>query len=162
MERVTRFAAIVAIALTGLGGAAFAQDDYVEPRIDQSKVYVTDPGACQALEDKGFDALWESEDGFLTLTFDRGIEGMEFNCRFFDIKSQKGNRFLFVDAVCELPGEVYPDTMSISPYDDTQIMVVSTFDSMLGLDGAAEDDPDGFAGATLYTRCDNLSEIPVD
>lgn len=164
MERMTRIAAIAAMSLGGLTVSALAQDDYAEPKIDETKLYVTDPAACQALADKGIDALWEGE-GFLMLSFDRGIEGMEFNCRFFDVKSQKGNRFLFVDAVCEAPDEVYPDTMSISPYDETQIRVVSTYDSMLSMAGdavAAADDPDGFGGTTLYTRCDNLSEIPFD
>lgn len=155
--------ALASALVAGMAVSAMAQEDYVEPQIDQTKLYVSDPAACQALEEKGVDALFEG-DGFLILSFDRGIEGMEFNCRFFDVKSQKGNRFLFVDAVCELPGEVYPDTLSISPWDETQIQVVSTFDSMLAMSGnsASTDDPDAYTGSTLYTRCDNLSEIPVD
>jgi hypothetical protein len=159
VERLIRIAAIATFALTGLAGVAQAQEDSAEPRIDQSKVYVSDPGACQALEQNGVQALFEGE-GFLMLTFERGIDGMEFNCHFFDIKERKGNRFLFVDAVCELPGEVYPDTMSISPYDDTQIQVVSTHDTMLAQGAGASDDPEAYSGSALFTRCDNLSEIP--
>jgi hypothetical protein len=159
---MTRLAPTSAMLML-LAISATAQEDYVEPQIDQTRLYVSNPAACKALEDQSVDAFGELD--FLALSFDRGIEGMEFNCRFFDVKSQKGNRFLFVDAVCEAPDEVYPDTMSISPYDETQIRVVSTYDSMLSMAGdavAAADDPDGFSGTTLYTRCDNLSEIPVD
>lgn len=153
--------ALASALLLGMAVSAMAQEGYVEPQIDQTKLYVSDPAACKALEEQGVDAFGELD--FLTLTFDRGIEGMEFNCRFFDVKSQKGNRFLFVDAVCEAPGEVYPDTLSISPWDETSIQVVSTYDSMMVMSGNLEPaGPTTNPGVTNYTRCDNLSEIPVD
>lgn len=155
MERMTRLAAIAAIALASLTGSALAQD------IDQSKVYVSDPAACTALEEKGISA-WEDVD-FLALTFPGGIQAYEFHCDFFDVKQRKGNQFLFVDAVCEAPGEVYPDTLSISPWDETQIQVVSTYDTLMVVSGGQEPPgPTTNPGVTLYTRCDNLSEIPVD
>ena len=153
---------LAGMAMAVLSLPAVAQDEYVEPKIDQSKVYVSDPAACTALETSGTQALFEGE-GFLMLSFPRGIDGMEFNCHFFDVRERKGNRFLFVDAVCELPGEVYPDTLSISPWDETQIQVVSTYESMMVMSGGMEPPgPTTNPGVTLYTRCDNLSEIPVD
>ena len=70
---------------------------------------------------------------------------------------------LFVDAVCELPGELYPDTLAIAPYDDKTIQVVSSYDAMMVNAGVFEPPgPTTNPGVTLYTRCDNLSEIPVD
>lgn len=157
MEAMSRLAALAAIVAMGIGGA-MAQEDTV---IDQSKVYVNDPSACQALEKQGVDAWMEKD--FLSLTFPGGIQSMEFHCNFYEIKSRPNTPVLFIDAVCELPGEVYPDMFAVAPYDDKSIQVVSSNDAMMVATGIYE--PPGAAtppGLTLYTRCDNLSEIPVD
>jgi hypothetical protein len=84
------------------------------------------------------------------------------------VQGREGSTHLFIDAICELPGEIYPDILAVTPYSETQIQVVSQADIMLSLSGAMEgavpDEADTYLipGATLYTRCDNLSEIPVD
>lgn len=147
--------ALLALALCA---PALAQEDL---RIDQDALYVTDPAACAALEEKGPDA-WMDLD-FLSLTFGSGIQSMEFHCNFYEVKGREGSTHLFIDAICEAPGEVYPDILAVTPYTDTQIQVVSAYDATL----AATVPPDPSSevatpGATLYTRCDNLSEIPVD
>lgn len=149
----------IAIGLALLAGPALAQEDMV---IDQSRLYVTDPAACHALEEQGVDAFMDMD--FLGLTFADGIQGMEFHCDFYDIKSRPHTPVLFVDAVCELPGELYADTIAIAPHDDKSIRLVSSADTTLGLVGDIEPDPEGFypAGTTIYHRCDNLSEIPFD
>ncbi len=153
--------AILALAL--VASPVMAQEDL---RIDRDRLYVSDPAACQALEKKGVDA-WMDMD-FLSLTFDRGIQSMEFHCNFFDVTEREGSTHLFIDAICELPGEIYPDILAVTPYSETEIQVVSQGDIMLSLSGAmegadsAEADAYLTPGATLYTRCDNLSEIPVD
>lgn len=144
--------------LLAVGGAA-AQEDIV---IDQSKVYVTDPAACQALEKQGFDAWQEME--FLSLSFDRGLQGMEFHCDFYDVKTRPNTPVLLASAVCEVPGDLFPDTFAIAPYNETAIRVVSGADTTLALLGQLEPDPDSpyGAGTTIYHRCDNLSEISFD
>ncbi len=139
-------------------GAVVAQEDMV---IDQTKLYVSDPKACQAVEKQGVDA-WMDMD-FLSLTFPGGIQSMEFHCNFYDIKSRPNTPLLFVDAVCELPGELYPDTLAIAPYDDKTIQVVSSYDGVMQATGILPPPgPTTNPGVTMYTRCDNLSEIPVD
>lgn len=147
-----------AVCLAGFPLAVVAQDDLP---IDQSKLYVSDPAACEALEKKGVDAFMDAD--FLVLSFKDGIQSMEFTCDLYDIKALPNNNMLFVDAVCQAPGEVYPDTFSISPYDAKTIQLVSTYDAMMAMsrpvDGA---ELTGNPGVTLYTRCDNLSEIRVD
>lgn len=148
----------VAIALALLATPAMAQEDMV---IDQTKVYVSEPSACEALEKQGLDAWMEKD--FLSLTFTGGIQSMEFHCNFYDIKSQPNTPLLFVDAVCELPGEVYPDILAIAPYSENTIQVVSSNDAMMVATGIYEPPgPTTNPGVTMYTRCDNLSEIPVD
>lgn len=148
-----------ALSLVIVGsGAAMAQEDL---RIDQAKLYVSDPAACAAVEDKGIDAFMELD--FLGLTFERGIQSMEFHCNFYEVKGREGSTHLFVDTICELPGEIYPDILAITPYSDTQIQVVSAYDAAMVAAGLFEPNPEvATPGATLYTRCDNLSEITVD
>jgi hypothetical protein len=147
------------LCLSLLAGPALAQEDIV---IDQSKLYVTDPAACQAVERQGVDA-WMDMD-FLSLTFGGGIQSTEFHCNFYDIKSRPHTPLLFVDAICELPGELYADTIAIAPHDATSIRLVSSADTTLGLLGGGQADPESPypAGTTIYHRCDNLSEIPFD
>jgi hypothetical protein len=146
---------VAVMLLLGLAASATAQ----EFTFDQSKLYVSDPAACQMLQDKGVSALEETD--FLILSFADGIQGKEFHCNFMDVKGQKGSSFLFVSAVCEAPGEVYPDTLSISPYDETTVQVVSSYDAMMVSSGNAEPPgPTTNPGVTMYHRCDNLSELP--
>ncbi|KKB78084.1 hypothetical protein VW35_13345 [Devosia soli] len=149
---------IVLLAALVFAAPAMAQEDL---RIDQSKIYVSDPKACDMLEKKGIDAFMDLD--FVALGFPKGIQSMEFQCNFFDIKSREGSSHLFVDAVCELPGEIYPDTLAIAPYSETQIQVVSSSDAAMAAAGLFEPASEVAApGATIYTRCDNLSEITVD
>lgn len=149
-------ALLIAAGLSLLTGAVVAQEDMV---IDQSKLYVSDPAACEAVEKKGVDAF--SDVDFLALSFDGGIQSMEFHCNFYDIKSRPLTPVLFVDAVCELPGELYPDTLAIAPNSENTIQVVSSNDAMMVATGIYEPSgPTTSPGVTVYTRCDNLSEIP--
>ena len=155
--------ALVAIVLAPL--SATAQEDL---RIDQSKLYVSDATACTVLEEKGIDAWMDTD--FLSFSFTDGIQSMEFHCNFYDVKTRKGSTHFFIDAICELPGEIYPDILAVTPYSETEIQVVSAADNTLAVLGAYADtyqDAEGteanaLPGATIYTRCDNLSEIPVD
>jgi hypothetical protein len=137
--------------------SALAQEDMV---IDQTKLYVTDPKACQAIEKQGVDAFMEMD--FMTLTFEGGMQSMEFHCNFYDVKSRPNTPVLFVEAVCEIPGDLYPDILAIAPHDDSAIRVSSNADIMLAMTGQIEPQADSPypAGTTIYHRCDNLSEIP--
>jgi hypothetical protein len=146
---------LIATGLLLLLASALAQEDMV---IDQTRLYVTDPAACQALEKGGVDAWMEMD--FLSLSFTGGIQSMEFHCNFYDIKSRPNTPLLFVDAVCELPGALYPDIMAIAPNGEDSILVISGAETTLGLAGSDAPPSDTPAGTTLYHRCDNLSEIP--
>ncbi|KRA48336.1 hypothetical protein [Devosia sp. Root635] len=152
-------AILVAAGLSLLASAASAQEDLV---IDQTRLYVTDPAACQALEKHGIDAFMDLN--FLSLSFEGGIQSMEFHCNFYDIKSQANTPVLLVDAVCEIPSDLYPDMLAIAPHDAGAIRVSSSNDAMLAMIGGIEPNPESPypGGTTIYHRCDNLSEIPVD
>jgi hypothetical protein len=150
---------LISAALLLIAGVATAQEDMT---IDQTKLYVTDPKACQAVEKQGVDAFMDMD--FLSLTFPDGIQSMEFHCNFYDIRSRPNTPVLLVQAVCEIPGDLYPDMLAIAPYDASAIRVSSSNDAMMGMIGDMEPAPDSPypAGTTIYHRCDNLSEIPFD
>lgn len=149
------------VSLLSLTVPVFAQEDL---RIDQTKIYVSDAKACGLIEDKGIDAFMDLD--FLALDFSQGIQSMEFHCNFFDVKGREGSTHLFIDAICELPGEIYPDILAVTPYSETEIQVASSADIMwaMNLEPEATETADAVVptGTTIYTRCDNLSEITVD
>ena len=92
----------------------------------------------------------------MTLSFVDGIEAYEFHCEFFDVKASKTSPFVLVQAVCEEPGLRFPDLLSITPFDDTTIEVVSLHDSLAFEPSDENPNP----GVAYYTRCDNLGERP--
>lgn len=147
---------ILLTALLSLAGAAVQAQEFT---IDRTKLHVTDPAACQKLEDDGIDALFEL--GFAALSFTDGIQTIESSCHFFDVKAKEGNDFLFVSAVCENPGEIYPDTLAVTPFDADTVQVVSAHDAAMVAAGIYEPSSEGTSpGATLYHRCSNLNELP--
>ncbi|WP_323014972.1 hypothetical protein [Devosia sp.] len=150
-------AVFVGLAMSLAAGSAVGQ----EFLIDQSRLYASSPELCLGLEADGLAAF---EDPMASvLSFTDGIQAMEFHCNFFDLKSRGGSNFLFADAICEHPGEVYPDSFSITPYDETTIQVVSAHMNALVMAGVFDSgEGEGVSAATLYHRCDNLSEIPFD
>ncbi|MGB3027781.1 hypothetical protein [Paradevosia shaoguanensis] len=133
--------------------------------IDRTKLYVSKPEACEALQTKGVDAFNDLD--FTTLSFTDGIQGMEFHCGFFDVKSKANTSAVLVEAICEEPGFMYPDLIAIGPWDDKTMQVISSYDlqsaAMAEASGEAIDDSENQGqplGVALYTRCDSLSELP--
>ena len=135
------------------------------PAVDRTKVYVSKPEACEALQSKGIDAFNDLD--FTVMTFADGIQGMEFHCGFYDVKDKPHSNALLVEAICEEPGFMYPDLIAIGPWDDTTIQVASSraLESAANaeLSGEGIDDSESQGqplGVALYTRCDSLSELP--
>ena len=145
------------LAILLLAGGAQAQE-FV---IDQTRLYASSPEMCAALEADGLAAFEKLPD--TVLSFSAGIQSMEFHCNFFDVKGRAGSNHMFVSAICEHPGEIYPDSLAIAPYDETTIQVVSAQMNVLEMAGVFDSsEGEGVSAVTLYHRCDNLSEIPVD
>jgi len=159
MGGIVRALALSSVMLAAI--PAFAQEDL---SIDQTRIYVSDAKACGMIENKGIEAFKDLD--FLALDFSKGIQSMEFQCNFFDVKSRKGSSHLFIDAICELPGEIYPDILAVTPYSETEIQVASSADITWAMNYEPEEAETADAivpsGTTIYTRCDNLSEITVD
>lgn len=119
-------------------------------------VFVSDPQGCQWLEQDGAMALFDND--FLALTRKDGIVANEYHCEFLDEKTTADGVAMVITALCEYPGEPFPDLISLREFDENSIMVSS-------MHNAAEDaanDVQGIRGAQIYTRCSNLKELPID
>lgn len=128
-------------------GTAVAQE------VDTKAIYASSEDACKRLA-KGASAF-ENFD-FTVLTFDQGIQGDEFHCDFMDVKSQPDGPFSLAEAVCEIPGMRYPDLISIAPYSEGSIEVVSLYDSTT--QEATDENPN--PGFSTYYKC-SIDTLPT-
>ncbi len=123
-------------AFVALSAPALAAEP--EMIIDQSKTYVAQPSTCADLEAAGGD-VYENAD-LLTLSFNGGMQGYEFHCEFFDVKSRPGDLgWLLVEAICEEPGLRWPDLLSVSQATEDSIEVVSMADTAAAQSQTSED-----------------------
>ncbi|MCB9993965.1 MAG: hypothetical protein H6873_09950 [Hyphomicrobiaceae bacterium] len=117
-------------------------------------VFVSDPQGCGWLKKEGAQALFEHD--FLTLTLKDGINANEFGCEFLDSKPAAGGDALVITAFCEYPGEPFPDLISLRTFDESSITLTSVWklaeDAAYGVDGNW--------GSQIYTRCNDLEELP--
>lgn len=140
---------ILAFAIAALAALPAVAQDF---SVDRTKLYVSDPDMCKAIKRQGVEGVGDG----LTLSFADGIQAYEFHCDFYDVKVRDNSSMILVEAVCEYPGERYPDLISISPYQENSIEVVSLYDS--ARQPANEDNPS--PGISYFTRCDSLSSLP--
>ncbi len=143
----------IRFALAFLGAATVSSVLAQSGAIDMDRLYVSDPAACEAIERDGVAGI---DEGVTLLSFEDGIQSFEFHCQFFDVKTRDSSSFVLVEAICEEPGLRFPDLLSVAPYDDRTIEVVSLHDS--ALDTARDENPE--VGTSYYTRCDNLDGLP--
>ncbi len=104
-----------ATALLASTGGALA-DDFI------SGVYLQSEELCQQAKTETIQAVIEAGNVLLTA---RGIEGIEFNCEFLEVKKATRAPAWLVHAICQEPGYVFPDVLSVTQLSPTQIDVVS-------------------------------------
>jgi hypothetical protein len=119
-------------------------------------VWVTDPEACDWFEQEGQIALFNHD--FLALTLEDGIVANEFGCEFLDSQPTKDGRAIVFTAFCEYPGDPFPDLISLSEFQENSINVSSLHRVTEQVSMGAENP----RGIDIYTRCDNLKELPRD
>lgn len=96
---------------------AFAQN---EPFING--VYLQSEELCQRAQSETLQPV--IEEGNIVLS-DRGLESIEYNCEFVQISRGTRAPAWAVTAICQEPGYVFPDVMSILELSPTQLDVVS-------------------------------------
>lgn len=106
---------VVAAAIL-LPSAASAADDFIKG------VYLTSEELCAEAKADSLQSVIEA--GNLILTA-RGIESIEYNCEFVQVTKATRSPAWLVNAVCQEPGYLFPDVLSVVQLNDTQIELVS-------------------------------------
>ncbi len=141
-----RTAILVPAALVLAATPAAAMDDFLN-----GKVYAPSDADCATLEADG--SLEES--GYIT---SEGLQAYEFTCHFIDAKAMTDPRpGWFVDALCEMPGETYPDVVSLFPLDENTLQVTFLTDFVRAEMAAANGNAGDEGAPGQYVLCRNVT-----
>lgn len=112
--RVPVFAAAAALGL--LPSAALAAEDFIKG------VYLTSEDLCAQAKADSLQSVIEAGNTILTA---RGIESIEYNCEFVTVTKATRSPSWLVNAVCQEPGYLFPDVLTVLEMSPTQIDLVS-------------------------------------
>jgi len=112
--RILVCAAAAAVGL--LPSAGSAADDFI------NGVYLASEELCAQAKQDSLQSVIEG--GNLILT-SRGIESIEYNCEFVQVTKATRAPAWLVNAVCQEPGYLFPDVLSIVQLTPTQLDLVS-------------------------------------
>lgn len=108
--------------MTMLAGALIATSAGAQAEDFIKGVYLQSEELCQQAKKETIQAVIEAGNVLLTA---RGIEGIEFNCEFIEVKKATRAPAWLVHAICQEPGYVFPDVLSVTQMSPTQIDLVS-------------------------------------
>jgi hypothetical protein len=95
---------------------ALAADDFVEG------VYLQSEELCTQAKKDTLQTLIDA--GNIVLSA-HGLQGVEYNCEFVQISKATSSPSWAVTAICQEPGYVFPDVLSVTRMSPTQLDLVS-------------------------------------
>ncbi|MER8749900.1 hypothetical protein NKH57_11560 [Mesorhizobium sp. M1050] len=95
---------------------ALAADDFIEG------VYLQSEELCKQAKKDTLQTLVEA--GNIVLSA-RGLQGVEYNCEFMQISKATASPSWAVTAICQEPGYVFPDVLSVTQINSKQVDLVS-------------------------------------
>jgi hypothetical protein len=104
------------VALNVLPATANAADDFIKG------VYLTSEALCIQAKKDTLQSVIEAGNTILT---SNGIESIEYNCEFLQVTKATRSPAWLVNAVCQEPGYLFPDVLSIVEMSPTQLDLVS-------------------------------------
>jgi len=108
-------------------------------------VYLQTAELCAQAKKESLQSVIEAGNVILT---SRGLESIEYNCEFVRVTKATRAPAWFVDAICQEPGYLFPDVLSLTQMNDTQIDIVSVKPT----------DPDAGGGnSASYYLCDGVA-----
>ncbi|MET3592560.1 MULTISPECIES: hypothetical protein [Mesorhizobium] len=93
-----------------------AADDFIEG------VYLQSEELCAQAKKDTLQTVIDA--GNIVLSAD-GLQGVEYNCEFLQISKAQGATSWAVTAICQEPGYVFPDVLSVTQLSPKQIDLVS-------------------------------------
>src|SRR5687767_6016109 len=105
-----------AAAMSLVPAQASAAEDFIKG------VYLTSQELCAQAKKDSLQAVIEAGNTVLTAN---GIESIEYNCEFVQITKATRAPAWLVNAICQEPGYLFPDVLSVLEMNSTQIDIVS-------------------------------------
>lgn len=96
--------------------SALAEADFIKG------VHLQTEALCAAAKKDGLQSVIEAGNVLLT---SRGLESIEYNCEFVQVIKATLSPAWAVTAICQEPGYLFPDVLSVVQLSPTQIDVVS-------------------------------------
>jgi hypothetical protein len=112
--RILMCAAIAAMSLVPV--TASAAEDFIKG------VYLTSQELCAQAKKDSLQAVIEAGNTVLSAN---GIESIEYNCEFVQITKANRAPAWLINAICQEPGYLFPDVLSVLEMNSTQIDIVS-------------------------------------
>jgi hypothetical protein len=108
-------------------------------------VYLQSEELCAQAKKDSLQTVIEAGNVILT---ERGLESIEYNCEFVRVTKATRAPAAFVDAICQEPGYLFPDVLSLTQMNDTQIDIVSV---------KPVDEEGGGGNGGSYYKCDGVA-----
>ncbi|MBZ9700754.1 MULTISPECIES: hypothetical protein [unclassified Mesorhizobium] len=119
---------------------AFAADDFIEG------VYLKSEELCAQARKDTLQTLIDA--GNIVLSA-HGLQGVEYNCEFLQISKATRSPSWAVTAICQEPGYVFPDVLSVTQMSPTQIDLVSV--------RPIEDESEASGNSGSYYLCEGMA-----
>ena len=131
---------LVTAAIAG-ASPALAEEEFIKG------VYLQSEQLCAQAKKDGVENV---ADGGNTVLSARGIESVEYNCEFLQITKATRSPGWAVTAICQEPGHLFPDLLSVTQMSPTQIDLVS----VTPVDAEGEG---GGGNSGSYVLCDGVT-----
>jgi hypothetical protein len=131
-----------ALAFVLLPSVTQAADDFIKG------VYLSSEELCAQAKKDSLQTVIEAGNVILTA---HGLDSIEYNCEFLQVTKANRSPAWLVNAVCQEPGYLFPDVLSIVEMSPTQLDLVSV---------KPVDPESGGGNGGSYYRCDGV-ESPL-
>ncbi|RWE60383.1 hypothetical protein [Mesorhizobium sp.] len=128
------------ISILSVASAAPAAEDFIEG------VYLQSEDLCARAKKDTLEALIDA--GNIVLSA-RGLQSVEYDCEFLQITKATLSPSWAVTAICQEPGHVFPDVLSVTQLSPKQIDLVSV--------RPAEDESEASGNSGSYFLCDGVA-----
>ncbi|RUV74377.1 MAG: hypothetical protein E5V25_07080 [Mesorhizobium sp.] len=128
------------ISILSVASAAPAAEDFIEG------VYLQSEDLCAQAKKDTLEALIDA--GNIVLSA-RGLQSVEYDCEFLQITKATLSPSWAVTAICQEPGHVFPDVLSVTQLSPKQIDLVSV--------RPAEDESEASGNSGSYFLCDGVA-----
>ena len=118
---------------------ALAADDFIDG------VYLQSEELCAQAKKDTLQTLIDA--GNIVLSA-HGLQGVEYNCEFVQISKATRSPSWAVTAICQEPGYVFPDVLSVTRMSPTQLDLVSV--------RPIDDESEASGNSGSYYRCEGM------